>query len=254
MDIIVTDDHDALSNKASEIILECIHQKPGSVLGLATGRTPVETYRKLVQAYEADRVDFSHVKVFHLDEYLGLDKDDSDSYSYYLHETLLDKVNLRKENIHLISERLLEKRRSLHHYDRLIDRNGGIDLQLLGIGSNGHIGFNEPDTDLYLDTHIAKLAKETIRTNRTLFNDKSKMPSKAITMGIRSVFKARRIILLASGPDKSDIMNDFIHSETITPSIPATFLKLHGNVTVIIDKAAAQKYLDKKGNDHDHIN
>ena len=231
---IVCKDYDEMSLTAAREIAQFIINKPDCVLGLPTGCTPIGTYRMLVDMYSQGQVDFSGVKTFNLDEYYPIDKNNKNSYYYFMQENLFKHVNIKPENIHIPDGSTSDCKAECENYDKMIEESGGIDLQVLGVGRNGHIGFNEPDKELICKTHMVELTPDTIEVNSKLFDDETQMPRHALTMGMESIMKARKIILLISGESKADIL-DAIFSGKITTQIPATFLQLHPDVTVITD-------------------
>ncbi len=242
MKIIIEDNYENLSHKAAEVIKEQIGQKPDSVLGLATGGTPIGTYNELVKMYQNGEIDFSEVTAFNLDEYLGIEKKHEQSYHYYMQEKLFNKINIKKENIFIPESKPKNPEEYCKWYENKIKEKGGIDLQLLGIGSNGHIGFNEPGSDFKSKTRVIELAKQTIEDNSRYFNSEKEVPNKAITMGLDTIFKAKKIIILASGEKKKKIVKKIVNLEQ-TEKIPATILKKHPKTKLIIDKAANTKDL-----------
>ncbi|MDN5332354.1 MAG: glucosamine-6-phosphate deaminase [Tepidanaerobacteraceae bacterium] len=247
MKLIIARDYEEMSKKAAQIIAEEIKKKPNLVLGLATGGTPVGTYRELVKMYKNGEVDFSRVITFNLDEYLGLSPDDERSYHYYMYSNFFNHVNVKPENIHIpngVAEDIDEECR---RYDEAIEKAGGIDLQLLGIGVNGHIGFNEPGDELLTATHVTNLAPDTIKANARFFESIDEVPKKAITVGLGTIMKAKKIILLASGREKAKIMAQLLDEDAVSTKVPASFLLLHGDVTIIMDEEAAEIYRRKKG-------
>ncbi|SHM44603.1 glucosamine-6-phosphate deaminase [Caldanaerovirga acetigignens] len=247
MKLIIAKDYEEMSKKAAQIIAEEIKKKPNLVLGLATGATPVGTYRELVKMYKNGEVDFSRVITFNLDEYLGLSPDDERSYHYYMYSNFFNHVNVKPENIHIpngVAEDIDEECR---RYDEAIEKAGGIDLQLLGIGVNGHIGFNEPGDELLTATHVTNLAPDTIKANARFFESIDEVPKKAITVGLGTIMKAKKIILLASGREKAKIMAELLDEDAVSTKVPASFLLLHRDVTIIMDEEAAKVYCGKKG-------
>ncbi|KXG74728.1 Glucosamine-6-phosphate deaminase 1 [Fervidicola ferrireducens] len=247
MKLIIARDYEEMSKKAAQIIAEEIKKKPNLVLGLATGGTPVGTYRELVKMYKNGEVDFSRVITFNLDEYLGLSPDDERSYHYYMYSNFFNHVNVKPENIHIpngVAEDIDEECR---RYDEAIEKAGGIDLQLLGIGVNGHIGFNEPGDELLTATHVTNLAPDTIKANARFFESIDEVPKKAITVGLGTIMKAKKIILLASGREKAKIMAELLDEDAVSTKVPASFLLLHRDVTIIMDEEAAEVYRGKKG-------
>lgn len=235
MEKIVCNNYDLMSKAAAEIIKDKINSKKNAVLGLATGSTPVGTYKELINMYENDQVDFSEVRTVNLDEYIGLDGKDIHSYRYFMNDTLFDHININKENTHVPDGTAQDLSKEASDYDQMIDAIGGVDIQILGIGNNGHIAFNEPDKYLKLHTHVTDLTLDTINANKRFFDSPDDVPRKALTMGIGQIMKAKRILLLANGKNKAEALKG-IFSNTITTDNPATLLQLHKDVTVIIDK------------------
>ena len=240
MRIIVTKDYDEMSKVAARMVASQLILKPDSILGLATGGTPVGFYKELVRLYNEGTFDFKDVKTFNLDEYLGLSKDNPQSYYYYMMENLFKHVNIDLNNVHIPDGMAEDVARECKEYERKIKEAGGIDLQVLGIGNNGHIGFNEPDVKFEAETHMVNLDEETIQANSRFFNSIEEVPTRAISMGIKTIMHARKIILLASGTGKADIIREAVYGG-ITPDVPASILQLHPDVTFILDKEAASK-------------
>ncbi len=237
MRVIVCDNYEELSKKGAKLIAGQIMLNPKSVLGLATGSTPEGLYERLIEYYKDGEIDFSQVVTFNLDEYYPISPENEQSYRYFMNEKLFDKVNIKKENTHVPNGETDNPMEECENYEKMIDEAGGIDLQLLGIGQNGHIGFNEPDENLNSVTHVSWLTESTINANARFFNDKSDVPTKAITMGIGSILKAKKIILLASGESKREAVKALL-DDSITTRNPATMLKVHSDITLICDKAA----------------
>jgi len=221
-----------MSKKAANIIAAQVILNPASVLGLATGSTPVGTYEILAEYCVNNGVDFSNVKTVNLDEYYGLDSADEQSYRYFMNKHLFEKINIDMRNTHVPNGRAENIDEECRRYEQLISSLGGIDLQLLGIGHNGHIGFNEPGDVFLKETHCVDLGESTIKANSRFFNSIDEVPKKAITMGIGTIMKAKKILLLASGEDKKEILKKALFGP-ITPFIPASILQLHNNLTVI---------------------
>lgn len=247
MNLIVARDYDDMSCKAANIIADEIRQKPDLVLGLATGDTPLGTYRQLARMHREERLDFSKVITFNLDEYCGLSHQDPNSYHYYMYENFFNHINIKPENIHIPDGNAEDIEAFCKKYDREIAGCGGIDLQLLGIGQNGHIGFNEPGDELLTATHLTYLTEDTIKANSRFFNSVEEVPKKAITMGLGTIIQARKIILLASGRNKARIMAELLGEDAVSTKNPASFLLLHKDVTVIIDEEAASIYRSQRG-------
>lgn len=237
--IIKVKDYNAMSEIGSEILLDEILENPSAVLGLPTGKTPIGTYEILATAFRSWEIDFSKLTTFNLDEYVGLDKNHPQSYNRFMRENLFSKINIPEENFHLPNGCAQDLEAECYRYEQLIDEKG-IDLQVLGIGDNGHIGFNEPSTYFSRGTHKVKLTKETIASNADKFfgGDIAQVPTEAISMGIKSILKAKKIVLMASGYDKAEAIAAML-KRPITSRVPASILRKHQNVTVIIDHAAA---------------
>ena len=235
MRLIRAKDYADVSRKAANIIAAQVHLKPDCVLGLATGSSPVGTYKELIAKYEAGELDFSKVKTVNLDEYCGLPGDNVNSYRYFMNDNLFDHVNIDKANTHVPGGIADDMDAEAKAYEALIDSMGGIDLQLLGIGHNGHIGFNEPTTHFPKEVHTVQLTESTINANSRLFERREDVPTQAITMGIGTIMKAERVLLIA-GADKTDIVMKAMYGE-ITPEVPASILQLHKDVTVILVEA-----------------
>lgn len=231
-------DYNAMSRKAASIIAAQIVLKPDSVLGLATGGSPVGTYEYLVQWYKDGDLDFTDIKTMNLDEYKGLSKDNDQSYFYFMNQHLFSKVNINLENTNIPDGTNEDGEAECKRYNSVIEGFGGADLQLLGIGHNGHIGFNEPDEVFAKETHCASLTTSTIEANARLFENPDDVPRYAYTMGIQNIMQAKSIVLIASGADKAKAIKEAF-TGPITPAVPASILQLHPNVTVIVDEGAA---------------
>ncbi len=229
-----------MSRKAANIISAQIILKPDSVLGLATGSTPIGTYRQLIEWYEKGDLDFSQVTAVNLDEYQGLSAEHEQSYAYFMRKNLFDHVNIRADHTYIENGVAEDAAAECRRYTDLIKSLGGIDLQLLGIGANAHIGFNEPGEALEKDTHLVKLSERTIQANARFFTDADAVPKYAFTMGIKAIMQARCIVLLANGEAKADAMYECICGH-ITAMAPASLLQLHNNVFVVADEAALSK-------------
>ena len=238
MRIIKTKSYEEMSKKAANIIASVVTLKPDCMLGLATGSSPIGTYDELVKKYEAGDLDFSEVTTVNLDEYKGLPKENEQSYYYFMHEYLFDKVNINPEKTYLPDGTNLNSEEEAARYEALVQSLGTVDLQLLGLGRNGHIGFNEPGEELLVHTHVADLKEETIEANARFFESKEEVPTKAVTMGVGAIMKSKKIVLIASGKNKAWAVQQMA-SDVITTKIPATLLKLHPNVTVVLDQEAA---------------
>lgn len=234
INLILCKNYEEMSNKAAELISEQINEKPDSVLGLATGATPVGTYRRLIEMYKNNKVDFKDVVSFNLDEYYPISRENPQSYYSFMKENLFNHININPDNTHIPNGEAANPTEECTGYENEIENHGGIDLQILGIGRNGHIGFNEPSDALNSSTHLTTLTQDTIDANSHFFEDKSKVPTHALTMGIATIFKAKKIILLANGRSKLNAIKALM-SDDITTETPATMLKMHPDVTVICD-------------------
>ncbi len=229
-----------MSRKAANIISAQVIMKPDCVLGLATGSTPIGLYQQLVAWYEKGDLDFSEVRTVNLDEYKGLSRENDQSYYYFMHHNLFDHVNLPAENSHLPNGMEPDSDKECRRYSELIRSMGGVDLQLLGIGHNGHIGFNEPGDAFDNDVHCVDLTQSTIEANKRFFASADDVPKQAYTMGIKTIMQAKKILIVASGEDKADIVRDAFFGP-ITPKVPASVLQLHNDVTLVADEAALSK-------------
>ena len=233
-------DYADMSRKAANIISAQVIMKPDCVLGLATGSTPIGLYQQLVAWYEKGDLDFSEVRTVNLDEYKGLSRENDQSYYYFMHHNLFDHVNLPAENSHLPNGMEPDSDKECRRYSELIRSMGGVDLQLLGIGHNGHIGFNEPGDAFDNDVHCVDLTQSTIEANKRFFASADDDPKQAYTMGIKTIMQAKKILIVASGEDKADIVRDAFFGP-ITPKVPASVLQLHNDVTLVADEAALSK-------------
>ena len=231
------ENYDSMSRKAAIVIAAQIITRPDSVLGLATGSTPVGTYRYLSELSQRDDLDWSRITTFNLDEYKGVSPEDPNSYHYFMRENFFIHINIKKSNTFLPDGMEADAHRACKRYDTMIRESGGIDLQLLGLGRNGHIGFNEPGSCFVKDTHCVNLSQSTINANKRFFDRKDDVPKQAYTMGIKSIMKAKKIVLLVSGKEKADILQKVICGP-VTPEVPASILQMHGDVTVIADREA----------------
>ncbi|SFG41243.1 glucosamine-6-phosphate deaminase [Halobacillus alkaliphilus] len=237
MEIIVTKDYRELSRTVCEILEKQVIGKPDSVLGLATGGTPLGTYEEMVKGYEHRGVDYSCVTAFNLDEYVGLGRNHSQSYHSYMNDHLFHFLNIPKERVHIPNGMAEDLEQECATYEDKLNEIGPPDLQILGIGANGHIGFNEPGTSFASTTHVVDLAPTTRKANARFFTSLDKVPEQAITMGIRTIMKSRHIVLLASGSHKLKAVKTLIDSEP-NEQFPASILKNHPHVTLVTDKSA----------------
>lgn len=234
--IIKVKDYDEISKKASEIIAAQLILKNDSILGLATGSTPIGTYKYLIEKYNNQEIDFSKVKSINLDEYVGLETNNNQSYRYFMNHNLFNHVNIDKNNTNVPNGLEQDENKECERYHKLIENNP-IDLQILGIGNNGHIGFNEPSDTFSLKTHKVKLTESTIEANKRFFESIDEVPKYAYTMGIGEIMSAKKILILASGKAKAPIIKKLLENE-VTPNIPASILKFHNDCTLIVDKEA----------------
>lgn len=230
-------DYQDLSRKAANIISAQIIMKPDCVLGLATGSSPLSTYEQLIKWYEKGDLDFSEVISINLDEYKGLAPDDPRSYRYYMNKHLFKHVNIDMEKTFVPDGLEPDSEKACRDYNFLIRSCGGIDLQLLGLGHNGHIGFNEPGEAFEKETHCVNLTESTIEANRRFFTSYDEVPKQAYTIGIKNIMQAKKILVIVSGADKAGILDSVLHGP-ITPKIPASILQLHNDVTFVADEAA----------------
>ena len=233
-------DYNEMSRKAANIIASQVIMKPDCVLGLATGSTPIGTYERLVELYEEGDLDFSDVKTVNLDEYKGLPRTNDQSYYYFMHDNLFDKVNIDPANTNLPDGMEPDSDQECARYEDLIRSLGGVDLQLLGLGHNGHIGFNEPADAFDKETHCVDLQESTIEANKRFFASADEVPKQAYTMGIGTIMRAKKILIVVSGEDKADIVAKAFFGP-VTPAVPASILQMHGDVTLVADAAALSK-------------
>lgn len=232
MKYIIAKDYEELSRKAANIIASQVIMKPDCVLGLATGSSPVGTYTRLSEMCTSGDVDFSLVTSVNLDEYEGLDGTNDQSYRYFMDKNLFEKINIDKKNTHVPNGCAKDLKKEGEEYDALIKSLGGIDIQLLGIGLDGHIGFNEPDEFFTKETHAVELDPSTIEANSRFFASIEDVPRRAITMGMMSIMQAKKILLIANGKNKKEILDKAL-TGPITPMVPASILQLHPDLTVI---------------------
>lgn len=237
MKIIETRDYDHMSRQAANIISAQVIRKPASVLGLATGSSPVGTYRQLIERYNKGDIDFSAVLTVNLDEYVGLGLESDQSYVYFMRSNFFDHVNIDLKNTHVPNGLNADSAAECEGYDALIRSLGGIDLQLLGLGHNGHIGFNEPDESFAKGTHKVELSRSTIEANKRFFSRADEVPGFAYTMGIRDIMQAKRVVMVVSGVDKAEIVKTAFFGP-VTPRVPASILQFHRDFTLVADKEA----------------
>ena len=236
MNYVKVDSYENLSRMAAGIICATVASKPNAILGLATGSSPLGTYQEMIASNKRGDVDFSNVTSVNLDEYAGLSGDHEQSYRYFMNKNLFSQINIKMENTYVPNGCAKDLAQEGKEYDAFIKQLGGIDVQLLGIGLDGHIGFNEPDDVFTAATHEVVLDPSTIEANARFFENEAEVPRTAITMGIMSIMQAKKIILIANGKNKKDIVEKAVYGP-ITPKVPASILQLHPDVTVIYTEA-----------------
>ncbi len=240
MKVLIVKNYEEMSKKAAEFMAELVNEKPEAILGLATGGTPVGMYKELIEMNKAGKVDFSKVTTVNLDEYVGLAGDHEQSYRYFMNTNLFNHINVNKDKTFVpngLAENIEEECKK---YDERIKELGGIDLQLLGLGGNGHIAFNEPDNHLVVGSHLTGLTQDTIEANSRFFESADEVPKTAVTMGLGGIMQAKKILLIASGEGKADAVEAMMNGK-ITTDCPASMLQMHRDVTIIVDEAAAAK-------------
>ena len=230
-------DYVDMSRKAANIVSAQVIMKPNCVLGLATGSSPVGTYKQLIEWYKKGDLDFSKITTVNLDEYKGLSPDNDQSYRYFMDQNLLDHINIEKSHTYVPDGMDADSEHACKEYDKIISMVGGIDMQLLGIGGNGHIGFNEPGVAFEKETHCVDLTESTIKANARFFASMDEVPKQAYTMGIKNIMAAKKILLVATGSAKADALYKSLYGP-ITPNVPASILQLHSDVTVVADEEA----------------
>lgn len=240
MKIYKAKDYKDMSRKAANIISAQVIMKPNCVLGLATGSTPIGTYAQLVEWYNKGDLDFSEVTTVNLDEYKGLPRTNDQSYYYFMHQHLFDRVNIDPERTNVPNGMEPDAEKECGRYEELIRSLGGVDLQLLGLGHNGHIGFNEPGEAFEKETHCVDLTESTIEANKRFFASADDVPKQAYTMGIKTIMQAKKILIVVNGENKADIVERAFFGP-VTPEVPASILQLHNEVTLVGDEAALAK-------------
>ena len=241
MKLIRTKDFDEMSQKAADLIFAQVTENKHSVLGLATGGTVVKIYEILAQEYEKGRLDLSHIQTVNLDEYAGLEPTHDQSYRYYMENNFFKKVNIKSGNTHLPSGLANNLEEECKRYEILIKSLGGIDLQLLGLGKNGHIGFNEPGPAFEKETHSVELEEGTRAANARFFNNIDEVPKRAVTMGIGTIMSAKKIVLCVNGKEKAEILKKVL-TGPITPFVPGSILQIHPDFTVVADEEALEMF------------
>jgi len=233
-------DYDAMSRRAAAVIAAQVVSKPDCVLGLATGSTPIGMYEKLVEWYNKGDLDFGDVTTVNLDEYKGLPKEDEQSYYYFMHSHLFDYVNINPDRTFLPDGMNEDPDAECERYEEVIRSVGGVDLQLLGMGHNGHIGFNEPGDEFAKGTHCVDLQPRTIEANKRFFASVDDVPRQAYSMGIQTIMKAKKILVIVSGEDKAEALKNSLFGP-VTPRVPGSILQMHPDVTIVADEAALSK-------------
>ena len=237
MKFIVCKDYDEMSKKAAEIMIDVVKNNPKATLGLATGSSPIGMYNYMAKAYENKEVSFKECKSFNLDEYYKISKDNDQSYYYFMNENLFSKIDIDLKNTDIPNGEAEDYEEECKRYDAKIEANGGIDVQVLGIGNNGHIGFNEPEEWLYSGTHKTGLTQSTIEANKRFFESIDDVPTSALTMGMATILKARKIVMVISGKAKAEVTK-ILKEGRMSTSCPASILHCHNDVTIVCDEDA----------------
>ena len=238
MQVFVYKNAEEVARAAATVFAAEIFKKPDCVLGLATGSTPVPLYKELARMNHEGLIDFSRVRTYNLDEYVGLAPEHPCSYHAFMMEQLFDHVNMRREAIHVPSGNAADLASAARDYDAAIEAAGGIDIQLLGIGRNGHIGFNEPGECFIDNCHLVTLSQSTIEANTRFFHSVDEVPRQAVSLGIGAIMRARQVVLIATGPDKAQAIHDSV-LENVTPQVPCSILRYHPNAIFLLDREAA---------------
>ena len=233
---VIVGDNDKISAMIAEDFIKVVKEKENAVLGLATGTSPLQVYADLAKANKEGRVSFKKCTTFNLDEYVGLEGTHNQSYRYFMNENLFNHIDIDKKNTNVLLG-VGDYKKFMNEYDKMIEKAGGIDIQILGIGSDGHIAFNEPGTSFDSLTHETELTEQTIRDNSRLFNDISEVPTRAVTMGLKSIMNARKIVLIATGKNKAKAVYGLIKGP-ITEEMPCSILQKHKDVTIYVDEDA----------------
>ncbi|MFP3392649.1 glucosamine-6-phosphate deaminase [Brevibacillus sp. SIMBA_040] len=240
MKLVIVGDYRELGKKAAELVAYEVKSNPKAVLGLATGGTPVGMYRELIKMHQEEGIDFSQASSFNLDEYVGLSAEHPQSYRAYMQENLFDHINLPVDKTHVPAGDAPDLEQACERYEEAIRQAGGVDIQVLGIGNNGHIGFNEPGSSVDSTTRVVQLTESTIEANARYFASIEEVPTQAVSMGIKTILRAKKVVLLASGEAKAEAVRLMLEGEA-TADVPASLLQLHPDVTVIVDEAAASQ-------------
>jgi len=238
MNVLVFENEEQIGIAAGNYMCGQVLQKPDSVLGLATGSTPLKPYSQMIDLYKKGVVDFSKVTTFNLDEYVHLDVNDKNSYHSFMHENLFNHINIPEKSIHFLDGNAEDLNKECEEYEERIKKAGGIDIQLLGIGSNGHIAFNEPSDCFQRWSHVVNLKESTVKDNSRFFKSIEEVPTQAVTMGIGSIMQAKKILIIAIGENKAKAIKQLINGN-VTPQCPASVLQFHTDVTLMLDKGAA---------------
>lgn len=239
MKVIITKNYEELSKVAANEMAEVVKNNPNAILGLATGGSPIGMYKELIRMNKEGEIDFSNVTTVNLDEYVGLSGDHPQSYRYFMNNNLFNHINIDKNNTFVPNGLAEDVEEECKNYDEKIAKLGGTDVQLLGVGNNGHIAFNEPDEDLVSGTHLTGLTQNTIEANARFFDSIDEVPKTALTMGLGGIMKSKKIIIIASGESKAEAVKAML-SGKISTKMPASMLQMHRDVTVVIDEAAAK--------------
>lgn len=239
MEVVIKKNYDEVSQSAAKYMLDVIKRKENAVLGLPTGSTPIGMYNIIVEKYKKNDISFNNIKTFNLDEYIGLQKSNRNSYYYFMDKNLFSFIDIKKENIYIPNGMTKDVVKECINYENKIKNSGYIDILFLGIGENGHIGFNEPANFFEPFTHEVVLKEKTVESNSRFFEKIEDVPTTAITMGIKTILSAKKVVLLATGESKSDSLCKTVNGK-VSPQLPASILQLHNDVTVIIDEAAAK--------------
>lgn len=242
MEVIIKETYEEVSKLAARMIADVIRKKPRAIIGLATGSTPLGTYKELIRMHKEEELDFSQVATFNLDEYVNLPPEHDQSYLYFMNHNLFNHINIKKDNVHVPDGMAKDLEACCDRYEQMMEDAGGIDIQLLGIGSNGHIAFNEPVSSLGSRTRVKTLTEQTRKDNARFFEKFEDVPKYALTMGIGTIIDSRQLILLASGSNKAEALAKTVEGP-ITAMVPATIIQLHRKVTVISDKEASAKLM-----------
>lgn len=237
MKVIITENYEEMSQKAAEILIDIVKKNPNAILGLATGSSPIGTYKNMIKDHKENGTSYKNVSTVNLDEYVGLTADHDQSYAYFMRDNLFDHIDIDQNNTNLPCGSAPNAQAECDRYNALLETKKQ-DVQVLGLGSNGHIGFNEPSTPFDSVTHLVDLTENTIKDNSRLFNSIDEVPRQALSMGIKNIMQAKSIVMVVSGKNKAQAVKGMVKGE-ITPELPASVLQLHPFVTVICDKDAA---------------